>query len=71
MTEPSLVAVQATEKRFYALTHQPGGTPLDETGKGDWPADSFTFSLIREGALKRAPTEDASDDKPATAQKRS
>ena len=72
MTEPDLVAVQATEERFYALTHQPDGAPLDEAGAGNWPADQFTFALIREGALKRAATETATpDDKPAPAKTRS
>lgn len=62
MAEPDLVAVEATEERFRALTHQPSGIGFDETGRGDWPRDQYTFALIREGALRYASDETAKPD---------
>lgn len=47
-----LVAVQATKKAYYGLTHQPSGSPLDEEGKGIWPRDHFTFRLREEGSIE-------------------
>lgn len=52
MTEPELVAVRATEKRYRVLRHEPTGGTLDEHGDGMWPPDSFTYRLRDEGAIK-------------------
>jgi hypothetical protein len=50
--DPKLVAVKATKREFYALTHVVGG-PLDEHGEGLWPRDQLTFRMmIVDGALK-------------------
>ncbi|WP_407529433.1 hypothetical protein [Methylobacterium oryzisoli] len=57
MTEPAKRAVMATRKDFRTLVHVPSGETLDENGRGLWPADSFTFRLLQEGALKDAPDE--------------
>ena len=52
MGEPELVAVEATEKRFRALVHEPSKAGFDEAGRGMWPADQFTFRLRNEGAIR-------------------
>ena len=52
MGEPELVAVEATEKRFRALTHEPSKADIDEDSRGMWPADQYTFRLRNEGAIR-------------------
>ncbi|GJD58359.1 hypothetical protein [Methylobacterium dankookense] len=67
---PDLIAVEAVEERFRALTHQPSGEPFSEDGKARWPADQFTFRLIQEGAIRRvqdAPEDLGADPKPEAA----
>lgn len=53
MDDPNFVAVEATEERFRVLTHVPSGAGFDETGRGKWPADQFTFRRLEEGAIRR------------------
>lgn len=48
MNSPTLVAVEATDERYRALTHQPSGLPITER----WPADAFTWRLRDEGAIR-------------------
>lgn len=69
MAEPELRAVVATRKAFRTLVHAPSGTALDEKGAGLWPADSFTFRLIQEKALRYAadPSVDDVDEDAITA----
>ena len=52
MTASGWIAIEATDARYYSLTHQPSGQPLDKDGRGVWPADQFTFRLIEERALR-------------------
>lgn len=49
--EFTLVAVEATKSAYRVLRHEPSGTPLDENGRGIWPADQFTFRLREDGAI--------------------
>lgn len=51
----SNVAIQATATIYFGLRH-PAGYVLDAAGRGNWPADSFTFALIRDGAFAYADT---------------
>lgn len=51
MDSPTNVAVEATDARYAALTHQPSGLPVTER----WPADSFTYRLRDEGAIRIVP----------------
>lgn len=52
------VRVEATEERFRVLMHMPGRIKLDpETGRGTWPADSFTYRLEAEGSIRIIPDE--------------
>jgi hypothetical protein len=65
MTNPPLVAVEATEPRYRVLTHYPSGIGLDGDGKGRWPADSFLTRLIQDGAIRLAkPSEETAPDAP-------
>lgn len=43
----SNVAIQATANTYFGLRH-PAGYELDAAGRGEWPADSFTFALLRD-----------------------
>lgn len=63
MSDPTLVAVEATQARYRVLTHLPSGADLDAEGRGQWPADSFTYRLRDEGAIRLVPV--ASDAPPA------
>jgi hypothetical protein len=65
MAEPGTIAVEATDAKYVALKHQPGGIPLDADGKGIWPADQFTFRLIGEGALRERPAAAAPESAPS------
>ncbi|GGC68551.1 hypothetical protein GCM10010994_28930 [Chelatococcus reniformis] len=64
MNTDMFVAVEATEERYRALTHQPTGIPFDESGRSRWPADAFTFRLRNEGSIRIL---DGAADKPAVA----
>lgn len=67
MADTRFVAVEATDERYRALKHIPSGESLDaETGRGRWPADSFTFALKRDGTLRFVEGgDDAAANKPA------
>lgn len=75
MAGETTVAVEATEARFRALKHFPSQTGFEADGTARWPADQFTFALVRDGTIRLledlhdsgAPAQQASTSaKPAT-----
>jgi hypothetical protein len=70
MFDVPTVRVEAITDACRTLKHFPSGAALDADGKGEWPADAFTFALIRDGDMRRAPeVEPAPAPEPAAARK--
>lgn len=62
-----MLKVEITDEKHQGLKHQPSGTGFEDNGTAFWPADSFTYKMRDEGAIRviRDMTKKTDDPDPA------